>query len=87
MAYRILIPPHVEKQISRLHPLLKQKIRSALDDLSIDPLQGKALKEDLQGLYSYRVTKYRIIYSIHHHVLEVHVIAMGPRKTIYKSVY
>ena len=52
MIYHVLIPPHVEQQISKLHPSLKQKIRSALDDLSADPFQGKALKEDLTGLYS-----------------------------------
>lgn len=86
MAYRILVPPHVEKQITRLHPQLKQKIRAALDDLATDPFQGKALKEDLTGLYSYRVARYRIIYSIHRRILEVHVIALGPRKTIYQSI-
>ena len=86
MPYRILIPPHVEQQIVKLHPHLKKKIRSALDDLANDPFQGKPLKEELAGLYSYRVARYRIIYSIHRHILEVHVIALGPRKTIYQSV-
>ena len=85
MPYKVIIPPHVQKQIAKFHPALKQKIRAALDDLAIDPHQGKALKEDLVGLYSYRVTRYRIIYSIHRNVLEVHVIAIGDRRRIYQE--
>lgn len=86
MSYRVLIPPHVEAQITRFHPDLKRKIRSALDDLSRNPYQGKPLKEELKGLFSYRTTQYRIIYSIHRRILEVHVVAIGPRKTIYQNV-
>jgi len=87
MAYQVIIPPHVEKQIAKFHQTLKQKIRAALDDLSKNPHQGKALKEDLVGLYSYRVARYRIIYSIHRHVLEVHVIAIGHRRSIYENIF
>lgn len=87
MPYRVLIPPHVEGLIAKFHPSLKKKIRAALDDLAQDPYQGKPLKEELMGLYSYRVARYRIIYSIHHDVLEVHVVAMGPRKIIYQSIF
>lgn len=87
MPYRVVIPPHVEKKITNLPPSLKHKIRAALDILAEAPHQGKPLKEDLAGLYSYRVSKFRIIYSIHRRILEVHVIAIGPRKTIYQSVY
>lgn len=86
MIYRVVIPPPVEKKIARPHPDLKQRIRAALDDLVKDPYQGKALKEELAGLYSYRVSKFRILYSIHKRILEVHVVAIGPRKTIYQSV-
>ncbi len=87
MIYRVVIPPLVEKKITRLHPDLKRRVRAALDDLARNPYQGKALKEELAGLYSYRVSKFRIIYSIHKKILEVHVVAVGPRKTIYQSPY
>lgn len=87
MPFKVIIPPGVKKQIARFHPALKQKIRAALDDLALDPYQGKALKEDLAGLYSYRVIRYRIIYSIHRNLLEVHVIAIGHRRRIYQAVF
>lgn len=86
MPCKVIIPPHVEKQISKFHPSLKQKVRAALDDLAEDPLQGKPLKEELKGLYSFRVNRYRIIYSIYRQVLEVHVIAIGHRRIIYSSL-
>lgn len=84
MAYRVLIPPHVEARIAKLPPFLKSKVRTALDHLSQYPFEGKALKEDLAGLYSYRVARHRIVYSIHHSLLEVHVVALGHRGVIYK---
>lgn len=87
MVYRVVIPPHVEKKITRLHPDLKQKIRLGLDDLAKDPYQGKALKEDLKGLYSHRVARYRIVYSVHSRILEIHVIAIGHRRTIYQEAF
>lgn len=87
MSYKVIIPPDVKKQIAKFHPALKQKIRATLDDLALDPYQGKALKEDLAGLYSCRVTRYRIIYSIHHNILEVHVIAIGHRRRVYQEIF
>lgn len=86
MVYRVAIPPPVEKKIAKLHPDLKQRVRAALDSLAQNPYQGKALKEELAGLYSYRVSRFRIVYSIHKKILEVHVVAVGPRKIIYQSV-
>lgn len=80
MMYRVLVPPHVEKKIARFHPDVKQMIRAALDGLASNPYEGKPLKEALRGLYSYRVARYRIIYSIHDQILEVHVIALGHQK-------
>ncbi|MBI2335650.1 MAG: type II toxin-antitoxin system RelE/ParE family toxin [Deltaproteobacteria bacterium] len=86
MRYRVVIPPPIERLIASLPPALKSKIRAGLDDLAIDPYQGKALRDNLKGLYSLRVTRYRIVYSIHQHQIEVHVLAIGPRSKIYHDV-
>ena len=86
MPYRVIVPPHVERDLTHYPPQLKTKIRAALDQLSIDPYQGKALKEELVGRYSFRVARYRIIDRIHDGVLEVLVVAIGHRRTIYRAI-
>ena len=85
MVYRVIVPPHVEKQISQFHPLLKTRIRAALDELAKSPFEGKALKENLKGFYSFRVNRYRIIYSIQRQNSKVQVVAIGHRETIYST--
>ena len=86
MIYRVVVPSHVERQIVRLAPILKRQIRNALDEIAENPHVGKALRQDLKGLYSYRVRHYRIVYSIHSDVVEVHLLAIGPRTGIYQSL-
>ena len=69
--------------IRRLHPQLKQKVRIALLEIIDDPLCGKALRGELQGLRSFRVSKFRIIYRLVSDVIEI--IALGPRRSIYEE--
>ena len=86
MAYLVLIPHEIELQIKKLHPVLKRQVRAALDELALNPHQGKPLEDDLKGLHSYRVARYRIIYKIRQSVLEVQVIALGHRANIYEHL-
>jgi mRNA interferase RelE/StbE len=68
--------------IRALHPELKRKVRTVLDEIREDPLQGKELKDDLSGLRSVRVAHFRIVYRIGARRV-VEVVALGPRRTIY----
>lgn len=86
MKYRLVIPPHVEQIILHLVPNLKRKIRAALDAIREEPHLGKPLKDELRGLWSYRVSRYRIVYRIHHGRIEIQVIDLGPRNLIYARV-
>ncbi|MBI2885315.1 MAG: type II toxin-antitoxin system RelE/ParE family toxin [Candidatus Omnitrophica bacterium] len=65
-------------------PALYERVVHALDDLGRDPFQGKPLKGELQGRYSYRVGSYRILYVIHQHRLSVLIIDIGHRRDIYR---
>ena len=65
-------------------PALYQRVAGALDDLQRDPYQGKPLKGELKGRYSYRVGSYRIIYLVHQQQLRVLVIDIGHRRDIYR---
>ena len=86
MKYRLVIPPHVEQIILHLAPNLKRKIRAALEAIREEPHLGKPLKDELRGLWSYRVSRYRIVYRIHHGRIEIQVIDPGPRILIYTRV-
>ncbi|MBI4433111.1 MAG: type II toxin-antitoxin system RelE/ParE family toxin [Candidatus Omnitrophica bacterium] len=61
-----------------------RRISTAFADLEKDPYQGKALKGQLKGRYSYRVGSYRIIYAIHERILTVFIIDVGHRGDIYR---
>lgn len=65
-------------------PQLYQRVVNALSDLEKDPFQGKLLKGELRGKYSYRVGDYRIIYRVHKHELLVLIIDVGHRRQVYQ---
>jgi mRNA interferase RelE/StbE len=74
----------VLEQIARREPALYKRIAQVLDDLKCEPFQGKPLKGQLKGRYSYRVGTYRIIYTIFRNQLLVVVIDIGHRRDIYR---
>jgi len=87
-AYLLRIPDELVLLIRNLHPLIKTDIRNALRLLTQNPHAGKALKEELDGLRSYRMKKYRVIYRVPApppRILEI--VAIGPRKTIYEATF
>jgi mRNA interferase RelE/StbE len=87
-AHLLKVPEHLVSLVRNLHPLIKADIRNALHLLTQYPYSGKALKEELDGLRSYRIKKYRIIYRISFttpNALEI--IAIGPRKNIYEETF
>ena len=68
------------------HPQLKRKIRAGLQHIVTEPESGKSLKDELGGLKSYRISRFRIIYRMSSKKI-IDVIAIGPRKTIYEETY
>lgn len=51
-----------------------------------DPHSGKTLREELSGLRSFRVGRFRIIYRIAAGQ-EIEIVAVGPRESIYRETY
>lgn len=82
---RLKLPDDVASLIRGLHPDLKRKVRSALDDMLADPSVGKSLRDELAGLRSCRVARFRIVYRVAGTVIEV--VAIGPRRTIYEETW
>jgi mRNA interferase RelE/StbE len=86
MVYKLRIPDNLVTLIRGLHPQLKKKIRAALLQISNDPHSGKALKDELEGLCSYRIKRIRIIYRVPGKNF-IDIIAIGPRQKIYEETY
>jgi mRNA interferase RelE/StbE len=85
-SHKLLVPGHVAALVRTLHPHLKKKIRASLNTLLSDPAAGKKLEEELTGLRSFRVSRYRIIYRISP-AGQVELVAIGPRDRIYEETY
>lgn len=72
--------------VRSLHPHLKKKVRAAFEILLREPQTGKALKDELAGLRSFRVGRYRVIYRVPGGK-ELDIVAVGPRERIYEDTY
>jgi mRNA-degrading endonuclease RelE of RelBE toxin-antitoxin system len=84
--YKLRIPADLADFVRGAHPALKTKIKSALKRILSDPYSGKSLREELKGLSSYRIGRFRIIYRVaSNHVIEI--VAIGPRRVIYEITY
>ncbi len=85
--FLLRVPDEVASVLKKLHPTIKSHIRSGLKRILDDPNSGKALKEELQGLRSYRVKRYRIVYRIRPKKRHIEIVAIGPRKVIYEETF
>ena len=85
-AYRLDIPLHVAEILRHLPPELKRPIKSALQALGRDPALGEPLLRELEGLWKYRVRRFRIVYTIDRASRVVRIFAVGHRRTIYEDV-
>jgi mRNA interferase RelE/StbE len=85
-AYRLRLAEQTAALIRGLHPDIKKKIRSGIEAIVRNPDKGKPLRQELAGLSSFRVGKFRIIYRMASKTI-IELVAVGPRKTIYEETY
>ncbi len=83
LRFKLKVPDETAELVRTLHPNLKRKIKAALQTILTDPQTGKALKNELAGLRSFRVGKLRVVYRIKEKIIEI--VAIGPRKIIYEE--
>ena len=81
--YKLLIEKHVEKQLAKISEPIYSQIKSAINELAINPRPHGYLK--LKGRNGYRIKQgnYRIIYDINDQILTVYILEAGHRKDIY----
>ncbi len=76
--YKLVIADSTAKLIRSLHPELKRKLKAGLRTLITDPSAGKALRDELKGLRSFRVGRFRTVYRISKRTIEI--AALGPQE-------
>jgi mRNA interferase RelE/StbE len=74
------------RQIKRLkgNPALVQRLRAAFLQIAADPYQGKPLDGVYEGVRSWRVGDWRILYRIYRKQLIVLIIEVADRKEVYR---
>ena len=82
---RLNVPDDIAALIRGIHPDLKRRVRSALGDIIDDPAIGTPLRDELAGLRSYRVSRFRIVYRVTGTAIEI--VALGPRRTIHQETW
>ena len=84
--FRPDIPPHVAEAIRALHPDLKRSIKAAVRAIATDPGCGAPLLRELDGLWKYRVRRFRIVYAIDRKTRVIRLIAVGHRQHVYEEL-
>ncbi|MFH0939815.1 MAG: type II toxin-antitoxin system RelE/ParE family toxin [Planctomycetota bacterium] len=87
--YKIELSKSAAKDLGKIYKsdrILYQRFINAFEDIAKDPLQGKLLHGQFQGISSYRIGSYRIIYETYHHKLLVISFCCGKEK-IAESFY
>jgi mRNA interferase RelE/StbE len=83
---KLRVPDEIVAFIRGCHPQLKRKIKAGLQHIVTEPESGKPLKDELEGLKSYRISRFRMIYRISSKQT-IDIVAVGPRKAIYEETY
>ena len=83
MAYQVISPAKVQKELNKIPVNYHRKIIAALVVLSNNPYSGKKLKGERKGEWSLKIWPYRIIYRIKKYQLVVLIIKIGHRQGVY----
>ncbi|MDH5430039.1 MAG: type II toxin-antitoxin system RelE/ParE family toxin [Nitrospirota bacterium] len=84
--FRADIPPHISEVIRHLSPDLRRSIKAAVRALCVNPSEGAPLVQELEGLWKYRVSRFRIVYAIDRKRKVIRVMAVGHRRSVYEKV-
>ena len=84
--FRPDIPPHVAEAVRSLHPDLKRSVKAAVRAIAADPGCGVPLLRDLDGLWKYRVRRFRIVYAIDRKTRVIRIMAVGHRRHVYEEL-
>ena len=81
--FELVFTETAQRQYDRLNPRLKKQVDRGLARIAANPRGGKALGGRLKGIWSERVATFRILYKIFDTRIEVMVLVIEHRKSVY----
>jgi mRNA interferase RelE/StbE len=72
--------------ISKLPPEIKRLVRATIATLLDEPKIGTELTGELDGYFSYRIRRYRIIYRVNEEESCIDVYHAGHRRDVYETL-
>ena len=84
MPYKSIFTRGFTREFDKLPKSIKEQILEALEKAIENPYIGTKLRGKLEGLWRWRVGKYRIIYLIDEKEKAVVFLDVGLRKSIYE---
>ena len=84
MSYKSILTKNFTKEFDKLPRNVKEKALEALEKAAEAPYVGTKLRGKLEGLWRWRVGKYRVIYMIDEKEKAVVFLDVGLRKSIYE---
>lgn len=81
--YQLLFTQEARRDYEVLRGKLKAQVEKALQRICKDPYIGKPLGGELKGLRSERVSTFRIVYRIYEKTVEVLILVIEHRKSVY----
>jgi mRNA interferase RelE/StbE len=81
MKYSILLHPKSNDFLNNTNSNLKERIKSKLKELNLNPEKGKKLK--YSDFWRIRIGEYRAIYEINKSDKQVIILYIGHRKKVY----
>ena len=83
--YNVELDDAAARDFNKLRAKAKDQVAKLIDSLEVNPYIGNVRQlSRYKGLYRKRTGDYRVIYKIDDDVLEVIVVAVGPRKDVYE---
>ena len=83
MRCRVQLALTAAEAFKRLNPEIRKQLKLGLKELADNPYAGKELQDELTEFRSYRIKRYRIVYSIHDGGRILKVYMVGHRREIY----
>jgi len=84
LPYKPILTRNFTREFDKLPKSVKERILEALEKVAENPYTGTKLRGKLEGLWRWRIGKYRIIYLIDEKERAAVFLDVGLRKTIYE---
>ena len=81
--FQLVFTETAKKQYEGLNPRLKKQVDRGLERIASKPRAGKPLRGDLKGIWSERVATFRILYKILYQKIEVLILVIEHRRSVY----